>query len=124
MRQNPLHAPNHENMDWRAFVTSPWIMNRSQSDLIFETKGKLCQWGFNYSEVIPCLLSSKFQKDPVYELKREFLSYSYFFTMFFSFKHQCKVMDLANLSKIYYVSVLQKFVILLLQKITRMFTVS
>lgn len=71
MRQNPLHAPNHENMDWRTFVTSPWIMNRSQSDLIFETKGKLCQWGFNYSEVIPCLLSSKFQKDPVYELKRD-----------------------------------------------------
>jgi len=44
-------------------------MNRTKADTMFEDK--LCQWGFNYSEVVPCLLSLKDQRDPVYELRRD-----------------------------------------------------
>ena len=76
MRNNPIHAPNHENINnWYEFVTKSWTMDRPMSDKPLDNpfmendndnidlSQYYCQFKFRYNEVIPCL-KQVHQKDP------------------------------------------------------------
>eukprot|EP00804_Cyclotella_cryptica_P004496 CCRYP_017629-RA/>CCRYP_017629-RA protein AED:0.04 eAED:0.04 QI:1284/1/1/1/1/1/3/156/1395 len=72
MRQNPINAPAHVNMQWADFVTSPWERTRSHLDsIVLDTAVEKCSFGFSYHEIIPCHT----QRDPnsadfpLYELR-------------------------------------------------------
>jgi len=70
MRQNPLYAPNHENMEWKDFLESPWTIVPWVSDLLYaDEKGRNCQQNFAYSQVKPCHQYSYKDKYPLYEMK-------------------------------------------------------
>jgi len=70
MREHPIYAPNHKEMDWLTFVHAPWTMN--QTDDQYELRRmKKCQLNFNSNEVIPCnavVNNENSHNNPVYEL--------------------------------------------------------
>ncbi len=56
MRQNPIKAPAHKDMNWAEFVTSEWARERSGLDHeIVNPSSVECSFGFSHEEVIPCL---------------------------------------------------------------------
>jgi len=72
MRQNPINAPAHRDMDWAEFVTSEWSRKRSGLDhQINDPTSAQCSFGFSYEEVIPCLTQRDPDSDsfPLYELR-------------------------------------------------------
>ena len=64
MNRFPHHSPEHFDLDWKAFVTKPWMMNRYGPDVAFEGSTAsstseddqclVCP-GFGPHEVIPCM---------------------------------------------------------------------
>jgi len=55
MRRVPRDFPNHMNMDWKDFVTTPWTMKRGVGDVLFSnTTDRICQYHFKFDEVVPC----------------------------------------------------------------------
>ena len=71
MRQRPINAPSHQDMEWADFVTTPWERKRSNLDeALTDTKNANCSYGFNYEEIIPCMTKRDPQSDtfPLYEL--------------------------------------------------------
>jgi hypothetical protein len=72
MRQNPINAPAHVNMQWSDFVSAPWERTRSHLDsVVLDTSVERCSFGFSFHEIIPCHT----QRDtdsadfPLYELR-------------------------------------------------------
>lgn len=58
MRKRPYHSPNHFDLDWEAFLTRPWGMDRGPGDqqLIQEgsTLNATCMHRFSFNNIIPC----------------------------------------------------------------------
>ena len=76
--------PNHENLEWRDFVTKPWSIERpkTDTDLLSTTRNPNdleCQLRFKYNDVISC--TDQIQKlgkhAPVYELQNNGSGESY-----------------------------------------------
>ena len=67
MRTNPLSAPEHEDLEWREFVTKPLTTEQPASDINMKKVDNMCQWEFLYDEVVPCLTT--LEDDDVCELK-------------------------------------------------------
>mmetsp|Transcript_4282 Transcript_4282/g.8297 ORF Transcript_4282/g.8297 Transcript_4282/m.8297 type:complete len:204 (-) Transcript_4282:271-882(-) len=56
MRATPHNMPNHNGLEWPAFVTTPWTMERPDRDINLSVKeGHICQQNFTYTEVISCV---------------------------------------------------------------------
>ena len=59
MRKRPHHAPSHLHMYWKDFLCKPWTFQnntRPIQDLPFANiSGPICQEGYSYKEIIPCL---------------------------------------------------------------------
>lgn len=71
MRQNPINAPAHKDMEWSEFVLSSWERERSDQDKsLSDTTHANCSYGFYFEEVIPCMTQRDPQSDsfPLYEL--------------------------------------------------------
>ena len=71
MRQNPINAPTHKDMEWAEFVTSEWTRKRSDLDNeVSDTSSVECSFGFSFHEIVPCLTQRDPQSDsfPLYEL--------------------------------------------------------
>jgi hypothetical protein len=71
MRQYPINAPAHKDMEWHEFVLSSWERERSDLDkAISDTTHVNCSFGFYFEEVIPCMTKRDPQSDafPLYEL--------------------------------------------------------
>jgi len=72
MRQNPIDAPTHKDLEWSDFVTSSWDRKRSNLDdaLGGNTDNANCSYGFHFEEIIPCMTNRKPGSDkfPLYEL--------------------------------------------------------
>ena len=73
MRQRPINAPAHVDLDWSDFITSPWDRKRSNLDLALnpeDTTTANCSHGFHYDEIIPCMTNRIPTADnfPLYEL--------------------------------------------------------
>ena len=71
MRQHPINAPTHKDMEWPDFVTSLWERKRSNLDLsLTDTANAKCSFGFSYDEIVPCNTKRHIQSDsfPLYEL--------------------------------------------------------
>ncbi len=78
MRQNPINAPAHKDMDWAEFVTSEWTRKRSGLDHeIADPSSVQCSFGFSYEEVVPCLTQRDPDSDsfPLYELRHPSKNY-------------------------------------------------
>lgn len=72
MRQNPINAPAHANMEWSEFVTSNWERTRSNLDsIVVDTSTESCSFGFSFHEIIPCHTQRDPDSDdfPLYELR-------------------------------------------------------
>ncbi|KAL7540581.1 hypothetical protein ACHAXR_010222 [Thalassiosira sp. AJA248-18] len=58
MRKKPYHSPNHFDLDWEAFVTTPWTMARGHDDEQLMKAGSqcnaTCMHRFSFDEVVPC----------------------------------------------------------------------
>ena len=58
MRKKPYHSPMHFDLDWRAFLTTPWTMERGQADKDIirsgKTKNATCMHRFTFDELVPC----------------------------------------------------------------------
>ena len=63
MRERPHHAHNHIGMEWKEFVTKPWVGPRGPADHVKLQKSKNirqpieyagCLAGYKFDEVIPC----------------------------------------------------------------------
>ena len=64
MRKRPHHATNHLHIqDYKEFVSKPWTLEgntRPMRDLPYANlSGPICQEGFSYKEIIPCLRSKQ-----------------------------------------------------------------
>lgn len=71
MRQRPINAPAHKDMEWADFLTSPWERKRSDLDeALTDTKNANCSYGFYFEEIIPCTTKRDPQNPnfPLYEL--------------------------------------------------------
>jgi len=71
MRQQPINAPSHKEMEWSDFITSPWERKRSNLDLaLTNTSHANCSYGFSFNEIIPCMTKRDPTSDtfPLYEL--------------------------------------------------------
>lgn len=84
MHRRPHHSPNHLRLPMEEFLTSPWTMERPERDLMFsKIEGPVCQLGYAYNEVIPCLRTKHdfverqgkgpnySARDPQYELRQD-----------------------------------------------------
>ena len=84
MRERPHHAHEHIGMEWKDFVTKPWVGPRKQFDWQKMTKAKEenyhmdkwgCLAGYNFDEVIPCSAHDSTLEDGysnyMYELKND-----------------------------------------------------
>lgn len=86
MRGRPHHSPEHLRLDLEEFLTKPWGMKRPSRDLPYKDEnGPICQLGYSYKEIVPCLrekqkpLRDPNEKrrtdfsgwDPQYELRRD-----------------------------------------------------
>lgn len=72
LRQHPINAPTHKDMDWSAFVTSPWTRKRSALDnALADPNAAECAFGFTFDEVVPCRTQRDPNLDsfPLYELR-------------------------------------------------------
>lgn len=58
MRVRPYHSPNHFDLDWKRFVTTPWTMARGHGDQQLVQSGSqynaTCMHRFSFNEVVPC----------------------------------------------------------------------
>ncbi|KAL7467565.1 hypothetical protein ACHAXS_007811 [Conticribra weissflogii] len=58
MRERPHHAHDHMNLDWRSFVTKPWIGHRGPHDALSMKNNSLtdavCLDRFSFFEIMPC----------------------------------------------------------------------
>jgi hypothetical protein len=84
MNKRPHHSPEHLRLDIEEFLTKPWTMERPERDLPYaKYTGPICQLGYSYKEVIPCLRAKKLNlegpeykrgysaRDPQYELRQD-----------------------------------------------------
>lgn len=77
MRLHPYHSPLHERKNWTAFVTTPWTMPRFGRDLEMAPIGnetafkRVCDQGFFYNEVVPCMEEPRRNSHAKYELKHD-----------------------------------------------------
>lgn len=77
MRKFPQFMPDHMNMDWFEFVSTPWETPRSRHDAKFlknrggDPNRRICQFNFTYNEVVSCEDNrGRFGMDaPIYELR-------------------------------------------------------
>jgi len=67
MRKQPYHSPNHFDLDWKEFVTTPWAMDRGHGDKELLQSGSqenaTCMHRFRFNEVVPC---TKLDRNNVY----------------------------------------------------------
>eukprot|EP00980_Cylindrotheca_fusiformis_P030667 scaffold25199_cov152-Cylindrotheca_fusiformis.AAC.1 len=83
MNRRPHHSPEHLGLDIEEFLTKPWTMERPERDLPYSKfPGPICQLGYSYKEVIPCLKAKNTplkkpkinpgysSRDPQYELRQ------------------------------------------------------
>ncbi|KAL7554587.1 hypothetical protein ACHAWF_018070 [Thalassiosira exigua] len=63
MRTRPYHSPLHFDLDWREFVTTPWVMPRGRGDSELLKSGlqhnASCQHLFSFDEIVPCSPSDR-----------------------------------------------------------------
>lgn len=63
MRGKPYHSPNHFDLDWKGFVTTPWTMARGTADRLLLASGAhrnaTCMHRFSFEEVVPCSPSDR-----------------------------------------------------------------
>jgi hypothetical protein len=84
MNLRPHHSPEHLRLDIEEFLTKPWTMERPERDFPYaKYAGPICQLGYSYKEVIPCLRQKKLPvegpeqkrgysaRDPQYELRQD-----------------------------------------------------
>lgn len=84
MRLSPEYAPNHTAthseyghlvpLEWTEFVSRPWTIQRPERDLPLQnnTKGRICQMGFRYNQIVSCVERPLAGTDnPMYELQQE-----------------------------------------------------
>uniref|UniRef100_A0A7S2KRW7 Sulfotransferase domain-containing protein n=1 Tax=Leptocylindrus danicus TaxID=163516 RepID=A0A7S2KRW7_9STRA len=63
MRLVPHDQPEHMDLEWKEFVTKVWTMPRPERDTLIEDKsGKICQYMYEYNDVIPCTLDPEVEK--------------------------------------------------------------
>jgi hypothetical protein len=61
MRVKPVHAPEHSNLTWHEFVTSPWTKPTDSQDegdvnvTLSSGTEQICQYHYSPNEVVPCL---------------------------------------------------------------------
>jgi hypothetical protein len=72
MRERPHHAHDHIGMEWKDFVTKPWVGPRGPADKVKMQKAKQegvileranCLAGYNFDEVIPCSIEDSVTND-------------------------------------------------------------
>ncbi|KAL7520358.1 hypothetical protein ACHAWX_005085 [Stephanocyclus meneghinianus] len=70
MRERPHHAHGHIGMEWKDFVTKPWVGPRGPADKIKMQKSKeegkpieTCLAGYKFDEVVPCSLEDSISND-------------------------------------------------------------
>ena len=84
MRERPHHAHEHIGMQWKDFVTKPWVGPRGPEDQIKMQKAKEgdfhidkwgCLAGYKFDDVIPCSAEDSVNNDGysnyMYELKND-----------------------------------------------------
>ena len=63
MRERPHHAHDHIDLEWKEFVSKPWVGPRGPADKVMLNKAKEenriieyagCLAGYKFDEVIPC----------------------------------------------------------------------
>lgn len=72
LREHPINAPTHKDMEWPDFVTSPWERKRSDLDNALSNPANAeCSFGFAFDEVVPCQTQRDPRIDsfPLYELQ-------------------------------------------------------
>jgi len=76
MSEKPHHAPAHQGLEWKTFLSTPWTMPHDEWNN--STEGRVCQSHFHYDEVITCAkYPTQYQDEkshysasnPVYEMK-------------------------------------------------------
>lgn len=83
MNRRPHHSPEHLGLEIEEFLTKPWTMERPERDLPYaKFSGPICQLGYSYNDVIPCLRANKLSvekpkhktgyaaRDPQYEMRQ------------------------------------------------------
>jgi hypothetical protein len=70
MRERPHHAHDHIGMEWKDFVTKPWVGPRGPADKIKMQKSKeegnpilTCLAGYKFDEVVPCSMEDSISND-------------------------------------------------------------
>lgn len=81
MRDRPHHAPNHLDVEWQEFLTTPWNMERIGSDLNITSNKTLCRHGFLFNQINSCAKAPlpretyenfrMSRHQPFYELKQD-----------------------------------------------------
>ena len=84
MRERPHHAHGHIGMEWKDFVSNPWVGPRGPGDQIRMKKATEqgfhidkwgCLAGYKFDEVIPCSAEDSITKDGysnyMYELRND-----------------------------------------------------
>jgi len=73
MRRRPYHSPNHFNLDWKRFVTTPWTMPRGRADQLLLATGSranaTCMHRFSFAEVVPCSPEDRHMRNATYRGK-------------------------------------------------------
>merc|ERR1719401_2312043 len=72
LRQHPINAPAHKDMEWSSSVSSPWDRKRSNLDnALADPAAAECSCGFAFDEVVPCQTRRDPRLDsfPLYELR-------------------------------------------------------
>ena len=71
MRRSPEYAPNHKDLEWIEFVTTPW----SPEEFVPPKTIKHCQFNFTSLDVAPCEPSQN--ENILYELRNDHSGYPY-----------------------------------------------
>lgn len=81
MRDRPHHSPNHLDVGWQQFLSTPWTMDRIGSDLNITSNDTECQHGFKFNQINSCakapLPRESYENihmsrhQPFYELKQD-----------------------------------------------------
>ena len=82
MREQAHHAHDHIDLEWKEFVSKPWVRSRGPADTVMLNKAKEenriieyagCLAGYKFDEVIPCSEADAVKKDGYSNLMYELM---------------------------------------------------
>jgi len=73
VRLRPHYAPDHADMEWHAFVTTPWT-SATDDESNMNSEKDICQFDFARGEVLPCEMS--YERPALYEMRKANKPYS------------------------------------------------